>query len=35
MGEKEYDAVGLGAGLTAEELIKIKENAFNLLKKNA
>ena len=35
MSEKEYDAVGLGAGLTAEELIKIKENALNLLKKNA
>ena len=35
MGEKEYDAVGLGAGLTAEELKKVKENAFNLLKKNA
>ncbi len=35
IGEKEYDAVGLGAGLTAKEIEKIKENAFNLLKKNA
>ena len=35
MGEKEYDAVGLGAGLTAKEIEKIKENALNLLKKNA
>ena len=33
MGEKEYDGVGLGAGLTAKELEKIKENAAGLLKK--
>jgi histidinol phosphatase-like PHP family hydrolase len=35
MGEKEYNDVGLGAGLTVKELKKIKENALNLLKKNA
>ena len=33
MGEKEYDGVGLGAGLTAKELGKIKENAAGLLQK--
>ena len=33
MGEKEYDGVGLGAGLTEKELEKIKENAAGLLKK--
>lgn len=32
MGEKEYDAVGSGAGLTPKELEKIKENAAGLLK---
>ncbi len=33
MREKEYDGVALGAGLTAKELEKIKENAARLLKK--
>ncbi len=35
IGEKEYDGVGLGAGLTQNELEKIKENAALLLKKYA
>ena len=33
MCEKEYYGVGLGAGLTAKELEKIKENAAGLLQK--
>ena len=33
MGEKEYDGVGLGAGLSIKELKKIKENAACLFKK--
>ena len=35
MGEKEYDGVGFGAGLTAKDLEKIKENAAGLLKKSS